>query len=51
MLPRWVWIISNEQFTYIGEGKAYKAYEVLKDCVQNANRYKFAITCVKLNKY
>ena len=35
----------------VGEGKAYKAYEVLKDCVQNANRYKFALTCVKLNKF
>lgn len=34
----------------IGEGKAYKAYEVLKDCQNNANRYKFALTCVKLNK-
>ena len=34
----------------IGEGKAYKAYEVLKDCTQNANRYKFALTCIKLNK-
>jgi anaphase-promoting complex subunit 3 len=36
---------------YLGEGKAYKAYEVLKDCTQNANRYKFALTCIKLNKY
>lgn len=36
---------------YLGEGKAYKAYEVLKDCAQNANRYKFALTCVKLNKF
>ncbi len=34
----------------IGDGKAYKAYEVLKDCQNNANRYKFALTCVKLNK-
>ena len=34
----------------VGEGKAYKAYEVLKDCTQNANRYKFALTCIKLNK-
>lgn len=34
----------------IGEGKAYKAYEVLKDCQSNANRYKFALTCMKLNK-
>ncbi len=29
----------------------YKAYEILKDCTQNANRYKFAVTCIKLNKY
>ena len=36
---------------FLGEGKAYKAYEVLKDCQQNANRYKFALTCIKLNKY
>lgn len=35
----------------LGEGKAYKAYEVLKDCTQNANRYKFALTCLKLNKF
>lgn len=35
---------------YLGEGKAYKAYEVLKDCTSNANRYKFALTCIKLNK-
>lgn len=36
---------------YLGEGKAYKAYEVLKECSQNANRYKFALTCLKLNKF
>ena len=35
---------------YIGEGKAYKAYEILKDSTQNANRYKFALTCMRLNK-
>ena len=34
----------------IGEGKAYKAYEVLKDCQANANRYRLALTCLKLNK-
>lgn len=34
----------------IGEGKAYKAYEILKDCANPANRYKFALTCIKLNK-
>lgn len=36
---------------YLGEGKAYKAYEILKDCSQNANRYKFALICLKLNKF
>eukprot|EP00347_Sterkiella_histriomuscorum_P021758 403332866 len=35
---------------YLGEGKAYKAYEVLKNSINNANRYKFALTCFKLNK-
>jgi hypothetical protein len=34
----------------LGEGKAYKAFEVLRDCQSNANRYKFALTCLKLNK-
>ena len=34
----------------IGEGKAYKAYEVLKDSTSNSNRYKLALTCLKLNK-
>ena len=36
---------------YLGEGKAFKAYEILKDCQSNANRYKFAITCLKMNKH
>jgi hypothetical protein len=35
----------------LGEGKAYKAYEVLKDCQSSKNRYKFAIICIKLNRY
>jgi anaphase-promoting complex subunit 3 len=38
------------QGLYVGEGKAYKAYEVLKDSTQNANRYKLALTCLRLNK-
>jgi hypothetical protein len=36
---------------YLGEGKAYKAYEILKDCQSAKNRYKFALTCIKLQKY
>ena len=37
--------------SYLGEGKAYKAYEVLKDCKSDAARYKFALVCMKLNKF
>ena len=36
--------------SYLGEGKAYKAYEVLKGCTSGPNRYKLALTCIKLNK-
>lgn len=36
---------------YLGEGKTYKAYEVLRDPQQSANRYKYALTCLKLNKF
>jgi anaphase-promoting complex subunit 3 len=36
--------------SYLGEGKAYKAYEVLKSNTSAVNRYKFALTCIKLNK-
>lgn len=35
---------------YIAEMKPYKAYYVLKDCKSDQNRYKFALTCFKLNK-
>jgi hypothetical protein len=36
--------------SYIGEGKAYKAYEVLKGCVSVECRYKHALTCIRLKK-
>lgn len=36
---------------YLGEGKAYKAYEILKFCESSQNRYKFALTCIKLNLF
>ena len=35
---------------YLSENKIYKAYHILKDCKSDQNRYKFAITCLKLNK-
>ena len=35
---------------YLGEGKAYKAYDVLKGCTSGPNRYKLALTCIKLNR-
>lgn len=41
----------NDFLTDIGEGKTYKAYEVLKDAESPSNRYKFALTCIKLGKY
>lgn len=36
---------------FIGENKIYKAYEVLRNSVSPMNKYKFALTCMKLNKY
>lgn len=36
---------------FLGEGKAFKAYEVLKNCESAKNRYKFALTCIKLARY
>ena len=36
--------------SYLGEGKAWKAYEVLKDSQSERNRYKLAFTCIKLKK-
>lgn len=44
-------VFLNFIFTSLGEGKAYKAYHVLKDCQSAKNRYKFALTCIKLNRY
>lgn len=35
---------------YLGEGKAYKAYEVLRGSSTPSNRYKLALTCMKLNR-
>ena len=36
--------------SYLGEGKAYKAYDVLVGCKSGPNRYKLALTCIKLNR-
>jgi len=36
--------------SYLGEGKAYKAYDVLRGCTSGPNRYKLALTCIKLNR-
>lgn len=35
---------------YLAENKIYKAYHILKDCKSDQNRYKLALTCLKLNK-
>ena len=55
MLPRYKHkILLIAHFTLIqlliGEGKAYKAYEILRDSQLSANRYKLALVCIKLNK-
>ena len=36
--------------SYLGEGKPYKAYDVLKPSTSPANRYKLALTCMKLDR-
>lgn len=36
--------------SYIGDGKPWKAYDVLRECQSERNRYKLAFTCIKLNK-
>jgi hypothetical protein len=34
-----------------GQSKPYRAYNILKNCVTPKARYKYALTCLKLNKY
>jgi len=34
-----------------GENKLYKAYHLLKDNISLGNRYKFALVCMKMQKY
>jgi len=36
--------------SYLGEGKTWKAYEVLQGSQSERNRYKLAFTCLKLKK-
>ena len=36
--------------SYVGDNKPWKAYEVLKDCLSERNRYKHAQTCIRLKK-
>lgn len=33
---------------YLSEQKPFKAYEILKDCKSDSNRYLFALTCFKM---
>lgn len=35
----------------MGDDKANKAYEVLRDSTSQKNRYKFALVCIKLNRF
>ena len=36
---------------YVADNKHYKVYHILKDCTSDANRYKFALSCVKISKF
>lgn len=36
---------------YMAENKFYKVTSILKDCKTDANRYKFAVSCMKTNKF
>ena len=35
----------------MADNKHYKVYQILKDCTSDANRYKFALSCVKISKF
>jgi anaphase-promoting complex subunit 3 len=35
----------------MADNKHYKVFHILKDCKTEANRYKFALSCSKINKY
>jgi hypothetical protein len=35
----------------MAENKHYKVYHILKDAKNEMNRYKFALSCSKINKY
>jgi hypothetical protein len=35
----------------MAESKFYKAVAILKDCKTDTNRYKFALSCMKTNKF
>ena len=37
--------------SYIGQGKFHQAYQILKDCHSQQNRYLFTLICIKLNKF
>ena len=36
---------------YMAENKHYKVFHILKDCKNEMNRYKFAVSCSKISKY
>lgn len=35
---------------YMAEDKIYKVFDVLEGCKSESNRYRFALSCLKLNK-
>ena len=35
----------------MADNKHYKVYHILRDCTSDANRYKYALSCVKISKF
>lgn len=35
----------------MAENKHYKVFHILKDCTSEMNKYKYAVSCVKISKF
>jgi hypothetical protein len=35
----------------MAENKHYKVFHILKDCSSEMNKYKYAVSCIKISKF
>lgn len=35
----------------MAENKHYKVFHILKDCTSEMNKYKYAVSCIKISKF